>query len=95
MIKLLPKPKIVITDEEWGWFRDNCDGEGWECSRCGGNGFIELVDAPELWGEDCLSEENRLIPCPECREIERNMRRIILEHRYEKMFPDSLPAFGD
>ena len=77
---------IKITDEEWDWFNSTHDGEGWECSRCGGEGFIELVDAPELWGEDCLCEENRLIDCPECAQIERDKRRIILAHRtYKKV----------
>lgn len=37
-----------------------------DCLRCGGEGFLELVDCHELWGEDCLSEKNRLVECPEC-----------------------------
>lgn len=37
-----------------------------ECERCCGEGHIELHEAPELWGEDCCSEENRLVTCPEC-----------------------------
>lgn len=36
------------------------------CSRCGGEGFIEYMDAPDTWGEDCPSEENHLITCPDC-----------------------------
>lgn len=37
-----------------------------DCERCGGEEFMELADCPEEWGEDCMSEENRLIVCPEC-----------------------------
>ena len=37
------------------------------CDRCGGDGMIELHDAPEMWGEDCCSEENRLMTCPDCK----------------------------
>lgn len=37
------------------------------CDRCGGDGMIELHDAPELWGEDCCSEANRVITCPDCK----------------------------
>ena len=41
------------------------------CDRCGGDGFIEYADAgPSEWGEDCPSEMNHLIPCPECRRRE-------------------------
>ena len=36
------------------------------CERCGGEGHIELWDAPDLWGEDCCSEVNDLVTCPEC-----------------------------
>lgn len=43
---------------------DDCD----VCDRCGGDGLIEYLDAgPSEWGEDCPSEMNHLIPCPECR----------------------------
>ncbi len=46
---------------------DDCDMEPRdECERCGGDGFIELAEAPELWGEDCMSEKNRLVKCPDC-----------------------------
>jgi len=72
---------MEITEEDYEWFWDTHNREDWECDRCGGEGFIELVDAPELWGEDCLSEENRLIICPGCREIERDIIRIIIKHK--------------
>lgn len=39
----------------------------WEdCDRCGGEGFCEYQDTPECWGEDCPSEVNHLVDCPEC-----------------------------
>ena len=36
------------------------------CERCGGEAMMELRDCPELWGEDCFVEKNRLVMCPEC-----------------------------
>lgn len=72
-----------ISDDDYEWFNETHDWE--DCPRCGGEGFIELVDAPEMWGEDCLSEENCLIDCPECRERERDRLAIIREHRYEEL----------
>jgi len=51
-------------DEEWQ--------EPWEdlpdrCERCGGDGMIEYLAAgPSVWGEDCPSEPNHLVICPEC-----------------------------
>lgn len=36
------------------------------CDCCGGEGFVELEDHPELWGDDCFTELNRLVACPEC-----------------------------
>lgn len=46
-------------------FYDGDDDEP-VCDCCGGEGFVELEDHPELWGEDCFVEENRLVTCPEC-----------------------------
>lgn len=37
------------------------------CERCGGEGMVELHDAPDQWGEDCCCEENRTITCPDCK----------------------------
>ena len=37
------------------------------CERCGDEGSVEYMDSPDLWGEDCPSEENHLELCPECR----------------------------
>lgn len=42
------------------------DAEEPTCDCCGGEGFVELQDHPELWDEDCFVEENRLVTCPEC-----------------------------
>ncbi|MCB2198920.1 hypothetical protein KQI63_05905 [bacterium] len=36
------------------------------CPKCGGDGFIALSECPELWGEDCFAERDRLVTCPEC-----------------------------
>jgi PRTRC genetic system protein A len=38
-----------------------------DCDRCGGDGFVEYMDAPDTWGEDCPSEENHLVTCQDCR----------------------------
>jgi hypothetical protein len=27
---------------------------------------VEYIDHPEVWGEDCPSEMNHLVPCSEC-----------------------------
>ncbi len=61
------------VDQETGeWDDDTYDGDGHqydsdECERCGGEGFIEYADAgPDVWGEDCPSEVNHLVTCPEC-----------------------------
>jgi len=38
-----------------------------ECHRCGGEGFIEYLEGgPSVWGEDCPSEINHLVTCPDC-----------------------------
>ena len=37
------------------------------CPTCGGDGTAEYDDCPEAWGEDCPSEMNHLIQCPNCR----------------------------
>lgn len=44
------------------------DGEDRDvCDRCGGDGTIEYADAgPDVWGEDCPSEVNHLVECPDC-----------------------------
>jgi hypothetical protein len=37
------------------------------CDRCGGEGSIDYDDAgPAVWGEDCPSEMNHLVTCPDC-----------------------------
>ena len=38
------------------------------CPSCGGEGMVEYLDAgPSAWGEDCPSEENHMVKCPNCR----------------------------
>lgn len=38
-----------------------------ERERCGGEGLIEYAEGgPEVWGEDCPSEVNHLVTCPDC-----------------------------
>lgn len=78
-------------DEDWGDFWATHDGEGWECSRCGGDGYVEYSDSPDLWGEDCPSEENHLLPCPECREIRYDALTIIMRDKFQSLW-DSINA---
>lgn len=37
-----------------------------ECPRCGGDGYVDVDDAPELWLED-LSPGHDLVRCPDCK----------------------------
>jgi len=48
------------------WKLEGPDDDGPGCACCGDEGLVELEDHPELWGEDCFVEENRLVTCPEC-----------------------------
>ena len=57
------------------------------CPMCGGDGVVMLSECgPSEWGEDCFSEEDRLVTCPECRERERyeQMRKQQDEKRHNK-----------
>lgn len=58
---------------------DDYPEEYWDdedvCEMCGGDGVIEYLDHPEVWGEDCPSYQNHLLPCPECRRRELAERR--------------------
>lgn len=45
---------------------DDLYGDDDACPRCGGDGSIEYLEAPETWGEDCPSEKNHLVECPDC-----------------------------
>ena len=47
-------------DDEWDY-----ETHG-DCPTCGGEGTAEYNDCPETWGEDCPSEVNHLITCPNC-----------------------------
>ena len=50
-------------DDDWLHGDDFGDNR---CDHCGGEGFLEYSDHPELWGEDCPSEVNHLETCPTC-----------------------------
>jgi hypothetical protein len=60
-------PERTAMSENDDYFDDGMDGKDNSCPRCGGEGFVELHEAPELWGEDCCAEVNRLVDCPECK----------------------------
>ena len=54
--------------------KHDCEDDYWDgenepiCPSCGGEGMVEYLDAgPSVWGEDCPSEENHLVTCPNCR----------------------------
>lgn len=59
-----PSEQVSAAEDE-EWFDE--DGQDDECPDCGGDGFAEYLDHPEAWGEDCPSEPNHLIVCPNCR----------------------------
>lgn len=52
-------------DEEWGDVCEPSEPHD-DCETCGGDGHVEYQDHPELWGEDCPSRKNHLLPCPDC-----------------------------
>ena len=57
-------PRVRSADD---YCDDDCDDD--YCSMCGGDGVVMLSDCgPSEWGEDCFSEEDRVVECPECRE---------------------------
>lgn len=59
----MTKPRLVEWDGDDEWAdRDLPES----CERCGGAGHLEYLEADELWGEDCPSEVNHLVPCPTC-----------------------------
>ena len=60
-----PVDKVPVMPE----WPDSFDGEDEDnrCERCCGEGFVEYNDAPDTWGEDCPSEVNHLVTCPDCR----------------------------
>lgn len=61
-------PRERVDDYEPGLDDDDDD----TCGMCGGDGMIMLSEAgPSEWGEDCFSEVDRPIACPECRERAR------------------------
>lgn len=55
--------ELYGDDDDWDHDFDDDD----RCYRCGGEGVIEYADGgPEVWGEDCPSEINHLVTCPDC-----------------------------
>lgn len=70
MLAILPGFNTMTQDDVYDGYdpydedlRDMDD----TCYRCGGDGVLEYMDAPETWGEDSPSEDNHLVTCPECR----------------------------
>lgn len=57
-------PDDDYPDDDW-YFDDFTDDRD-TCDACGGEGFVEYLDCPAVWGEDCPSEVNHLVACPEC-----------------------------
>lgn len=48
-------------------FHDDADfDDNDRCPKCGGDGSAEYDDCQEVWGEDCPSEINHLVECPQC-----------------------------
>ena len=45
---------------------DDDDDDDVPCDRCGGDGVVHLHDHPDLWADDACTEENELVPCPDC-----------------------------
>ena len=64
-------------DDDWDAFYTQYDPDAWDCDRCGGEGHMEYNDCPEAWGEDCPSEVNHLVECPNCNEAERAKLRAM------------------
>ena len=55
----------LYGDDDADYDHDYWDEE--RCYRCGGEGLIEYAEGgPEVWGEDCPSEVNHLVTCPDC-----------------------------
>ena len=41
------------------------------CPMCGGDGWVMLSECGSSeWGEDCFSEQDRAVTCPECKNKE-------------------------
>lgn len=57
------EPQATKDDYYDDWYDP---GEYSQCDCCGGDGVVEYIDHPGLWGEDCPSRVNHLLTCPEC-----------------------------
>lgn len=58
---------MATDSNEYRGYELNDDEEDDLCWTSSGEGFFDLEDHPELWGEDCLSEMNRSVVCPNCK----------------------------
>ena len=51
-----------------GWYvPDDYDTDDEDCPQCDGEGLVSYLDHPETWGEDCPSEADHGVTCPECQ----------------------------
>ena len=82
---------IVIEDEDWDLFYqdEGYDDDAWECPTCGGEGSVEYMNHPEVWGEDCPSLANHLVACPGCPENKRRKDEAIHRWKFRDLW-DSL-----
>lgn len=80
---------VVIEVYDWDEFYSGYDQDAWDCPSCGGEGSVEYMDHPEVWGEDCPSEANHLVACPECPKNERERDEAIHRWKFERLW-DSL-----
>ena len=55
---------ILFTPDDW-YGSDTGDLDE-SCPECGGEGIVEYQDCPSAWGEDCPSEVNHFVTCPNC-----------------------------
>lgn len=59
------RPSAVVEED----LKDDdgyCIGENDACEYCGGAGYVEYLDHPDLWDEDCPNLKNHLVTCPDC-----------------------------
>jgi DnaJ-class molecular chaperone len=56
-----------------------------DCELCGGDGVKALSElGPSAWGEDCFSEQDRIVTCPDCSGTGRQKTRAELRAEYEE-----------
>jgi Zn finger protein HypA/HybF involved in hydrogenase expression len=67
-------PYETAIQDGGNYFCPDCERKYWDddgpseqgCDTCGGEGFVEYLEHPELWDEDCPSLKNHLVICPTC-----------------------------